>query len=161
MAFHPTKGSVDHYTRTSLGNLKKIDRGRFAFKVHLTEPDGRDNPFTYFWSAYVKKAAEDNRYERVYYPLHAEEAPVELIIALMLSAIKVANRILVAQVGSYCYVSEVTIEDYKGSNSKVDEWMDKLAPKLQAATEGAAKAIGSGAKAIGNAMGGGSSRRSS
>ena len=50
------------------------------------EPDGRENPFTYFWSAYVKKS-KDDRYERVYYPIHSEEVRTTLSpLSLSLSA---------------------------------------------------------------------------
>ena len=40
------KGSIDHYSRTSLGNLKRIERGRYAFKVRLTR--SRTYLLTYF-----------------------------------------------------------------------------------------------------------------
>ncbi len=143
VAFNEAKGSIDHYTRTSLGNIRRIERGRYAFKVQLTEPDGRENPFTYFWSAYVKKGAKDNRYERVYYPLHADETPVELVIACMLSAIQVANRILVSQVGHLMYVSRLEVADYVPTNSPVDDWMDKIMPKMQSITDKIGSAIGS------------------
>ena len=93
VAFSGKKGSIDHYSRTSLGSVKLIERGRHAFKVQLTEPDGRENPFTYFWSAYVKKGAKDNRYERVYYPIHDETVQVELAIACIVSALAVARSV--------------------------------------------------------------------
>ena len=84
IAFKQASGSIDHYSRTSLGSLLKIERGKFAFKLFLTEPDGRENPFTYFWSAYVKKS-KDDRYERVYYPIHSEEVRTTLSLSLSLS----------------------------------------------------------------------------
>jgi hypothetical protein len=58
VAFSQSKGNIDHYTRTSLGNCKLIERGRCAFKLHLTEPDGRENPITYFWCALPRGLAD-------------------------------------------------------------------------------------------------------
>jgi hypothetical protein len=78
VAFAVAKGTIDHYSRTSLGSLMRIERGRYAFKLLLTEPDGRENPFAYFWTAYVKKGQGDQRFERVYYPIHLEVLPPRL-----------------------------------------------------------------------------------
>ena len=50
IAFAIDRGAIDHYSRTSLGACRAIERGRYAFKLLLTEPDG-ENRFTYFWSA--------------------------------------------------------------------------------------------------------------
>ena len=98
VAFLAQNGSVDHYSRTSLLAIKRIERGRQAFRLRVTEPDGRENPLTYFWSEYVQKGPpRDNRYERVYYPTAPSTLPLELVIGFMLSAIKAANRILVRQ----------------------------------------------------------------
>ena len=132
VAFSSTKGAIDHYSRTSLGSCRKIERGRFAFKLQLTEPDGRENPFTYFWSAYVKKGAKDNRYERVYYPIHDEAVQIELVIACMVSALAVANRLLVEAVGAYCYVAKTEVRDYVPNTNALDEFMDKTALRVEA-----------------------------
>ena len=110
---------------------KLIERGRHAFKVQLTEPDGRENPFTYFWSAYVKKGTKDNRYERVYYPIHDERVAVELAIACMISAIVTANRLLVDAVGDYCYVARTEVRDYVPNPNALDNLVDKLGPKME------------------------------
>ena len=98
VAFHPKKGAIDHYSRTSLGACRRIERGRYAFKLHLTEPDGRENPFGYFWSAYVKKGKDGASYARFYYPIHPEAIPIELAMAVIIRAIATANRILCEKV---------------------------------------------------------------
>ena len=131
VAFSHAKGAIDHYSRTSLGSIEAIERGRFAFKLMLTEPDGRENPLAYFWTAYVKKGAKDNRYERVYYPIHSDAIPVELALAVIISSISVANKLLVEAVGAYCYVSKLVVRDYVPNPNAVDELMDKLAPSLK------------------------------
>ena len=133
VAFSHQKGAIDHYSRTSLGNLQCIERGRYAFKLLLTEPDGRENPVSYFWSAYVKKGAKDSRFERVYYPIHPEAMPVELVLACIISSIAVANRLLCDAVGAYCYVSKMTVRDYVPNPNVVDDMMDKLVPALKVA----------------------------
>jgi len=135
VAFSHVKGAIDHYSRTSLGNLQAIERGRYAFKLLLTEPDGRENPISYFWSAYVKKGAKDNRYERVYYPIHPEALAVELALACIISAIDVANKLMVAAVGSFCYVSRVEVRDYVPNPNAVDEIMDKVGPALESGVQ--------------------------
>ena len=131
VAFSDKKGSIDHYSRTSLGSCRLIERGRHAFKLHLTEPDGRENPFTYFWSAYVKNGAKDNRYERVYYPIHDEGVPVELAIACMVAAISVANRILVEAIGDYCYVARTEVRDYVPSAGALDDFVDRVGDRVE------------------------------
>ena len=133
VAFSHQKGTIDHYSRTSLGNLQAIERGRYAFKLLLTEPDGRENPVSYFWSAYVKKGAKDSRFERVYYPIHPETMPVELVLACIISSIAVANRLLCDAVGAYCYVSKMVVRDYVPNPNVVDDMMDKLVPALKVA----------------------------
>ena len=40
IAYQSDKGRVHHYTRTSLGALKRLEFGRCAFKIVTTEPDG-------------------------------------------------------------------------------------------------------------------------
>lgn len=82
-------------------------------------------------SAYVKKGAKDSRYERVYYPIHPESTPVELVIACIITALEVANKILCAQVGAYCYVARLEIRDYVSAPNIADEFVDKLAPSIQ------------------------------
>ena len=124
IAFSSERGAIDHYSRTSLGSCKLVERGRYAFKLHLTEPDGRENPFTYFWSAYVKKGAKDNRYERVYYPIHPEGVPVELVLACVIYSLQVANRIMCEQVGQHCYVTRLEVRDYQPNASAVDDFVD-------------------------------------
>jgi hypothetical protein len=131
VAFSHQKGAIDHYSRTSLGSLQAIERGRYAFKLLLTEPDGRENPISYFWSAYVKKNTKDNRYERVYYPIHPETLPVELALACILSAVDVANKLMVEKIGSYAYVSRLEIRDYVPNPNAVDELMDKVGPAIE------------------------------
>lgn len=132
IAFQMQRGAIDHYSRTSLGSLRRIERGRFAFKLLLTEPDGRENPLTYFWTSYVKKGNQgDHRYERVYYPIHTEALPVELVLACMINALDVANRLLHARVGQFMYVSRLAVANYQPNTNAIDEFMDKLAPALQ------------------------------
>ena len=55
------------------------------------------------------QASKEHRYERVYYPIHTEEIPVELVLAAIICAIDVANRLLVSAVGAYCYVARVEV----------------------------------------------------
>ena len=154
VAFAQKNGSIDHYARTSLGNLQAIERGRYAFKLLLTEPDGNENPLSYFWSAYVKKGAKDNRYERVYYPIHPDSMAVELVLACIISSIAVANRLLCDAVGEYCYVTRMVVRDYVPNPNVVDDMMDKLVPALKTAGDKmgvAVKAlVSNGKEAAGN-----------
>jgi len=164
VAFSHQKGAIDHYSRTSLGSLQAIERGRYAFKLLLTEPDGRENPISYFWSAYVKKGAKDNRYERVYYPIHPETLPVELALACIISAIDVANKLMVAQVASYCYVSRVVVRDYVPNPNAVDEFMDKVGPAIETGVQKVSEAVSKvfhGAKDAASSARASSQRRSS
>lgn len=131
IAFAIDRGAIDHYSRTSLGACRTIERGRYAFKLLLTEPDGRENPFTYFWSAYVKKGSTDKRYEKVYYPIHPDSIPVELVLASIISSLQVANHLLCEQISSYCYVAKLEVRDYVPNPNAVDELMDKIVPSLQ------------------------------
>ena len=64
VAFSTTKGAIDHYSRTSLGSCQLIERGRYAFKLRLTEPDGRENPFSYFWYAAQAQERKSTRCTR-------------------------------------------------------------------------------------------------
>ena len=41
VAFLAQNGSVNHYSRTSLLAIKRIERGRQAFRLCVSEPDGR------------------------------------------------------------------------------------------------------------------------
>lgn len=141
VAFSHQRGAIDHYSRTLLGSIQAIERGRYAFKLLLTEPDGRENPVTYFWSAYVKKNAKDNRYERVYYPIHPEGLPVELAMGLIISSIAVANRLLCDKVGDSYYVTQLVVRDYVPSPNAVDELMDKIGPSLKAVGDKVSDAV--------------------
>ena len=131
IAFAIDRGAIDHYSRTSLGSCRLIERGRYAFKLLLTEPDGRENPFTYFWSAYVKKGSKDKRYEKVYYPIHPDSVPVELVLAMIISSLQVANHILHDQIRSYCYVTRLEVVDFVPNPNAVDDLMDTIVPSLQ------------------------------
>jgi len=131
VAFHSSRGSVSHYARTSLANIRRVERGVAAFKVISSEPDGRENPFAYIWSEYVSKGPRDKRYERVYYLVTAPSAPFELVQAVLLTTLKAASRILCAQVGSVLAVTPLEIVDHAPSVSVIDEVADKLVPSLQ------------------------------
>ena len=139
IAFSSERGAIDHYSRTSLGSLTRIERGRFALKLVLSEPDGRENPFTYFWSSYVKKATTDHRYEKVYYPIHTEDVPVELVLASIICAVDVANALLCERVRAFCYVTRVSVVDYRPNATQVDEWINKLEAGLEKVGDGVRK----------------------
>ena len=131
IAFAANRGAIDHYSRTSLGSCRLIERGAYAFKLQLTEPDGRENPFAYFWTAYVKKGSKDHRYEKVYYPIHPEGIAVELVLAVIISSIQAANHLLYQQIHQHCYVAKLEVRDYVPNPNAVDDLMDKLIPGLQ------------------------------
>ena len=63
----------------------------------------------------------------MYYPIHTEEVPVELVLACIISSVELANHLLVDKIAAHCYVARVTVSDYVPSPSPVDDWMDKLA----------------------------------
>ncbi|KAL1511372.1 hypothetical protein AB1Y20_006174 [Prymnesium parvum] len=122
VAFVAQNGTVDHYSRTSLAAIKRIERGRQAFRVCVTEPDGRENPLTYFWTEYVQKGTpRDNRFERVYYPSVSSEVPTHAAIEFILHTIKAANRILCNKVGESLHVSELEIVDSQPEESIIEE----------------------------------------
>ena len=131
IAFSANRGAIDHYSRTSLGSMQRIERGAVAFKLQLTEPDGRENPIAYFWAAYVKKGAKDNRYEKVYYPIIPDGVAVELVVSLVIGSIQLANHLLFEQIRSYCYVCRLEVCDYVPNPNAVDDIMDKIGPSLQ------------------------------
>ena len=80
--------------------------------------------------------------ERVYYPIHPESIPVELVLACMISAIDVANKLMVEQVGSYCYVSRLIVRDYVPNPNAVDDLVDKVGPMLQSAGQRVSDVVG-------------------
>ena len=86
---------------------------------------------------FVSSAAD----ERVYYPIHPEAMPVELALACIITSIEVANRLLVAAVGSYCYVTRLVVRDYVPNPNAVDEFMDKVGPALQSAGQKVSEAV--------------------
>ena len=127
MAYEPSSGSVDHYSRVSLGAMRRAERGAAAFRLVraralvvvvvvslltvllllltpraaplpcvwqvLTQPDGRENPFTYFWSEFIAHAAANDagRYEKVYYPL----VPVEVVFFTYFAAISCSSTSII------------------------------------------------------------------
>jgi len=132
VAYHAQNGSIDHYSRMSLGAIKRIERGRQAFRLCVTEPDGRENPLTYWWTEYVQKGTpRDNRYERVYYPTATSSLPLELTMSLVISAIKAANRLLCHKVGEYLHVNEIEIVDYQPEQGVVEEVMESTARGIE------------------------------
>jgi len=140
VAFVAQTGSVDHYSRTSLGAIKRIERGKQAFRLCTTEPDGRENPLTYFWTEYVQKGTpRDNRYERVYYPTAPQSLPLEMMISLMLSSIQAANRLLCQKVAEYLHVNELEIVDYQPEQGVVEDVVESTARGI----EGLSKSIAS------------------
>jgi len=141
VAFKPSKGCVSHYSRTSLGNIKRVERGRLAFKVISAEADGRENPFAYMWSEYVSNAPRSERYERLYYPLVNPDVPFELGQAVLLATLQAANRLLCAQVGEHIHVSLLQLVDHQPATSVIDEVAERIAPSLQRLSEGLSGAL--------------------
>ena len=62
----------------------------------------------------------------MYYPIHTEEVPVELVLGSMISAIEVANRVLCDKIAQHCYVARLTVTDYVPTDNAVDDLMEKL-----------------------------------
>lgn len=132
VAFLAQNGSIDHYSRTSLGAIKRIERGRQAFRLCVTEPDGRENPLTYFWTEYIQKGApRDNRFERVYYPAPPFVLPLDLTMAVIIGAIKAANRLLCVKVGEFLPVAELEVVDYQPEGGVVEEVIDSTARGIE------------------------------
>jgi len=131
LAFKGSSQAIDHFSRCSLGNIKRIERGRRGFRVCLTEPDGRENPLIYFWSEYVQKGTpRDARYERVYYPVESAEVPHAVVMGTILNAIKAANAILCRQVGAYLYVSQLEMVDSQPEPSTAEIITQRLTASL-------------------------------
>ena len=130
IAFAIDRGAIDHYSRTSLGACRTIERGRYAFKLLLTEPDGRES-LHLLLVGLREEGSTDKRYEKVYYPIHPDSIPVELVLASIISSLQVANHLLCEQISSYCYVAKLEVRDYVPNPNAVDELMDKIVPSLQ------------------------------
>ena len=122
-------GVVDHHTRTSLGAIRRIERGRLGYKLQLTAPDGRENPFNWAWTE-VSGSKSDARYEKVYYPRAADPAALQAVMEVTIMAIAHANRLLVAQVGG----TRATVADYAPAPSHLDK-LDRLADRVAPAIE--------------------------
>ena len=126
-------GVVDHHTRTSLGAIRRIERGRLGYKLQLTVPDGRENPFNWAWTE-VSGSKSDARYEKVYYPRAADPAALQAVMEVTIMAIAHANRLLVEQVGG----TRCTVTDYAPVPSaldKIDRLADRVAPAIESTVE--------------------------
>ena len=64
------------------------------------------------------------------------------MLASIICAIDVANALLCARVRAYCYVSRVSVVDYRPNATQVDEWMDKLGAGLEKVGDGVLKVTG-------------------
>ena len=145
---------VDHHSSVSLGDLRCIERGRLGYKVHLTVPDGRENPLSWAFSAAVPSsqlhqvAKGDARYEKVYYPCVAEDAALRPAMAITIGAIAQANRIIVEQVGGQVHVTRCEVVEFVPSLSSFDKWADQMvervAPALESTRERVAPLVASG-----------------
>ena len=60
------RGGPGRQSRLNLSMISFSCASFCAVMRFFGEPDGRENPFTYFWSAYVKKGAKDNRCGRYF-----------------------------------------------------------------------------------------------
>ena len=138
LQFKEGRGAVDHYARTSLGSMRRLERGKLGYRLILTEPDGRENPFSFAWSE-ATRSKSDTRYERIYYPRVSADArgvaAVEPIIELTTSAINHANRLLVENVGRHIHVSRLQLTDYQPSPNHFDRVIEKVAAAGETAVE--------------------------
>jgi hypothetical protein len=145
---------VDHHSSVSLGDMRCIERGRLGYKVHLTVPDGRENPLSWAFSAAVPSSQlhqvgkGDARYEKVYYPCVADDASLRPAMAITIGAMAHANRIIVEQVGGQVHVTRCEVVEFVPSLSSLDKWADQMvervAPALESTRERVAPLVTSG-----------------
>ena len=109
--------------------------------MHLTVPDGRENPLSWALSAAVPSsqprqvAKGDARYEKVYYPCVAEDAALPAAMVISIGAIAHANRIVVEQVGGRVHVARCEVVEFVPSVSSLDKWADQLVERVGPALE--------------------------
>jgi len=131
VAFKLARGSISHYARTSLGSIRRLERGPSAFKVLGVEPDGRPNPFAFMWGEYVGKSQGVPKYERMYYPLLPYQLSAEEVVVVITHAVAAANRVLCSTVGEMVIVHELELVDVPPSASVIDEVAERLNPYMQ------------------------------
>lgn len=143
LQFREERGAIDHCTSVSLGSISRIERGQQGYKLILTQPDGRENPFSYLYVESTGSKAE-SRYEKMYFPLVGEgpagQANLAPIIEVEVGAIASANRLLVETVGQHIRIRRLEVVQYTYTPGQIDRAASRVVSGIERAADAAAPA---------------------